>query len=520
MHTVMHSRLVSCLVVFAVLGAVGCRKSAVGSPDTVLLLRPVTGEGGKVLLADAPGGGRWPVLQRAAPDDAVTVAAQEALDKQHAAESVAVLKQLKTYLRTRLGEGKGADKALVATAGGASAVVLGAPEGLPQRGAFLREGDDDKPAPELLWTPLPAADLDVPSGTLEQSLAGRIARLSMWLVLDRVVREVPAEWRATLVGSPWFVSDPVSALVEGYGLHVETVARRASRSGKLGPPGSVEGAKDDAAARVAAVMGGRYAYRAPEPPGALDTPQARGAFLDDWARQRPPQRGEVWRGSQMVCVAGVVANVLNALGDDPAVGLGVPASSFFAPFHGGKVPEDLDPRKLSPTLVVELKILHALHERLGQPNPPPMPGIHTVVEAFTLAFPGEREAALRALMSGTFARTADTRSVGTLEAAGAALNVTQEVLSGGRFPDGAVGPAIMVRLPSVTVVRGGVEVPLVFNLNAALPWELDLIPGMPRDYSAQLHARLEKMPLGSIDELAGKIPAEAYSALVAVKAGK
>lgn len=512
---------VSVPVLCALLGVAACRDAPSGGPEKLHVLRPVTAPDGKPLSAPGPDGESWPVLEALPAGDPLVAVVADALDQQFAGEAAAVLRQVKTYVRTRLEPRGDADKRWLASAKTGSAVVLGAPEGLPRRGAFMRVEGDDKKAPDLLWVPVPRADLDVASGTLEQALAGRIGRLSAWLMLDRSARRVAADGTSTVAGGPWLVSDPLTALVDGYGLHLETVARRVSRSGKLGPPGSVEQAKDDAAMRVAAIMGGRYAYRAPEPTGPLTTPQAIGEFLSGWATARPPSRGEPWRGSQMVSVPGVVANVLNTLADDPAVALEAPPAKFFAPFYGDEAPAADALKKLPPTQVVELKILHALHERLAQPDAPAMPGVHTLVDGFVLNFPAAREAALKALLAGTFARVADTRSVGALEAAGVALTVTNEVLAGSRFPDGAVGAPVLVRLPRVTVARAGQgEGPLVFNLNAAMPWQLALMPGMPRDMGLELHGRLEKTPLTRLDELAGQIPAEAYSSLVPLVAQK
>ena len=50
-------------------------------------------------------------------------------------------------------------------------------------------------------------------------------------------------------------------------------------------------------------------------------------------------------------------------------------------------------------------------------------------------------------------------------------------------------------------------------LNAAMLWQLELIPGFLREDADRLAARIEKNPLLKVDELAGTIAADSFSAL-------
>ncbi|MBI5497144.1 MAG: hypothetical protein HY904_19170 [Deltaproteobacteria bacterium] len=494
----------------AVGGAASCRKDGKGLPRRgVVVLRAEAGEGAFATVK----GTRLPVARALTPDEGERAAVEEALASPSGKDAVLLLDRARDVVLHAGKESVG--PAALATAGAPAAVVLGAPETPWARGLAVRDEKGGLTAyPELAWTSLPAADTSQEDGALEQALPGRVARLALGMVIQRALDRTGPDARSTLTGYPWLTMDPLTALLEGFDLHAQVLARRQSVSGKLSATVTVENARSAVDLRAAAVVHRRYDWRPAEPTEPLRTPEARAEFLRAWATGKPPAKGTPWNGTQAVGVPGVVAAALLLAGDDPLVAGGVPPGEFFPPFYAGTLPAGFEPGRLGGPVLFRLKLLKAALGRLNLADAPAYPGINHLLDAYAAEFPTERPAVQRALLQATQARTATMQGTQGVDGAAMAMRVTDEVLSGSRYPDGAVGVTVMVRLPQVAVpLPDGRTVALAFNLNGAMAWQLMLLPGLIAQDAERLQARLDKAPVERLQDLAGQIPAETYTAL-------
>lgn len=482
----------SVLALSALVVMAGCKKSGFGEPGSLLVVKHAG-------MARGPDGSGTTIVEKIPDDDPLAASVKSILAQQFAGDAWKVHQQVRAYVGAQ--KDAGTKKLLEQPV----VIVLGAPAlALPATGLVWQHGEGETtPLPDVLYASIPLAESNADTGALEQALAGAIGQLSMRVMLSRAWARVPAWQHGSLPAHPWVLTDPMSALVQGYGLHLETLARRFSRSGKLTESLSVD-ASDAPTARIAAVTTNRYAHQPPPPTDTLRTPDERLAFVRSWMKQAPPLKGTLWRGAQMVGIPGVVANVLNTITDDPVVSLAETPNTLLAPFLGGKVPADFNVKSLHQSQPAELRLLHAVWARLGDKDAPAHPGVNSLVEAFGAEFPELREAGIKALISGTYARTASTAAQNGVEGTGMIARTIADVLSGALYPDGAVGGAVMARIGELT-----------FNLNAAMPWQLEAVPGLLKEDVERLLGRLEKRPITKLDELAGSISAEAYSALEA-----
>lgn len=490
-------------VLLAISASAGCKKEP---PKPVQVVGALL-DGGRVKTVPGPGGAPLLLVQ---PLDAAAQARVDQVSTQPGAvQARETVERAKAYVLHRK---DAADARQQKRAASPVFVVVGAPDEPLGTGVALQAAPDAEPTPfvDALWTGLPAADA-AQDGALEQVLPGRLGKLALGLVVGRTLDRTPAGGFSSLQGGPWLLSDPVSAMVNGYDLLWQVLARKQSVSGKLDPQVSVEKATDALGVRCAAVMANRYVYRPADLPGLPHSAEERTAAVAAWVDARPPNRGPLWTGSQMVDVPGVAAGVLHALATDADMALAALDGALVKQFAR----TEADPAP-TPNVAIHLKLLHAAFERLNAKDAPALPGIHSWMDAVSYALPEHKQAAVRALVTSTQARTASTAGNEGVEGGLNALTVLNEVLSGARFPDGAVAPAVMQAFPSVKWTdAAGVERPWVLNLNTALPWMWQQLPALHPEDAAGAAASIQKDPLTSPADVQKHLAGAALSAFQA-----
>ncbi len=254
--------------------------------------------------------------------------------------------------------------------------------------------------PALVWLGLPPGLTADPAAV--QTLSGRLARHTAELV-------------ASGGGLERRVDGGAGALVEGYGMAVEVIARewRSPTERRGGVPANA------------------------------GTERQRRLFADVRENRFALAEGQPRPAGALLTEPGVAATVLYRMAQSKAIAQRVADATFYAPFVTGRVPPNVSPAAvLGPYRNFQVKLLGTWLRATAEGRPPQDLG--ALVDLYGSAFPAERAEAVRLFVATTFGGTILPGGVSLQspeETTRALARLTDDVLAGRRGLRDALGVA-------------------------------------------------------------------------------
>jgi len=386
---------------------VSCRGSGtseLGPADSYLLFDPAPAKGG--------GGGDPLLFRPVALDDRRALPLHRSASDGFVGEILRTDYLVKQLIRDGYG-GKSFPAAARARANEPSVLVLSGSRAVRADEAVLGDGfsthgmlGNHVVAGRPLWIEIgedPASD-----PAFVQTASGRIARL----VAERLTTATHSS-----IASPPTATNPARALVDGYALAMEVIARE-WRVGE-GPQGTLppDAGTSTQRERFAGVRRNAYVLSP-----------------DDSTALRP--------GREMVRDPGVIAAVIYRMAQLKGIGRKVGPKEIYAPFVAGRIPEGISPAAvLGPVRNFQAKLFTAWARAILDGHPPE--DLIDLVLAYAAALPDEKNEVFRVFVATTYGATlkpggVSVRSADATSAVAELTALAAEMAAGRRSPRAAI----------------------------------------------------------------------------------